>query len=60
MFCQEVFGKILQYACSRVDRCRLVEDRDKQGQLTGKRYLSIQQVKTIGGALHLLNKVLGK
>ena len=57
-FQSEIFGKILQYACSRVDRCQLVEDRDRQGKLTGKRYLAIQQVKTISGALHLLNKIL--
>lgn len=57
-FQSAIFGKILQYACSRVERCRLVEERDRQGQLTGKRYLIIQQVKTIGGALHLLNKIL--
>lgn len=57
-FQSEMFGKILQYACSRVERCRLVEERDRQGTLTGKRYVVIQQVKTIGGALHLLNKIL--
>lgn len=57
-FQSEIFGKILQYACTRVERCRLVEDRDRQGNLTGKRYVVIQQVKTISGALHLLNKIL--
>ena len=54
----EIFEKILHYACTRVERCRLVEDRDRQGKPTGKRYVVIQQVKTIGGALHLLNKIL--
>ncbi len=57
-FQSEIFGKILQYACTRVERCRLVEDRDRQGNLTGKCYVVIQQVKTISGALHLLNKIL--
>ena len=57
-FQSKMFEKILQYACTRVERCRLVEDRDRQGKLTGKRYVVIQQVKTIGGALHLLNKIL--
>ena len=57
-FQSKMFEKILQYACTRVERCRLVEDRDRQGKPTGKRYVVIQQVKTIGGALHLLNKIL--
>jgi transcription-repair coupling factor (superfamily II helicase) len=54
----EIFTKILQYACSRVERCRLVEDKDRQGKPTGKRYAVVQQVKSISGALHLLNKIL--
>ena len=54
----EVFEKILRYVCSRVERCRLVEDKDRQGHPTGKRYAVIQQVKTISGALHLLSKVM--
>ena len=53
----EIFGKILQYACSRIERCRLVEDKDRQGKPTGKRYAVVQQVKSISGALHLLNKI---
>ena len=53
-----MFEKILQYACSRVERCRMVEDRNRTGKPTGKRYIVIQQVKTIAGALHLLNKIL--
>lgn len=57
-FQSKMFEKILNYACTRVERCRLVEDRDRQGKPTGKRYVVIQQVKTIGGALHLLNKIL--
>ena len=54
-----IFEKILHYACTRMERCRLVEDKDRQGKPTGKRYVVIQQVKTISGALHLLNKVMG-
>ena len=57
-FQSNVFGKILQYACSRTERCRLVEDKDRDGKPTGKRYAIINQVKTISGALHLLNKIL--
>lgn len=57
-FQSEMFDKILRYACSRPERCRLVEDKDRQGKPTGKRYVVIQQVKTISGALHLLNKIL--
>lgn len=56
-FQSEVFGKMVQYACSRADRCRLVEDKDRQGKPTGKRYMVVQQVKTIAGALHLLGKI---
>jgi hypothetical protein len=36
----------------------MVEDKDRQGVKTGKRYATIQQVKTITGALTLLNKML--
>ena len=57
-FQSDMFGRILRYACTRAERCRLVEDRDRQGQLTGKRYLVIQQVKTIAGALHLLHRMI--
>jgi len=53
----DIFGKILLFATYRPERCRLVEDRDKKGQLTGKRYITIQQVKTLSGALHLLHKI---
>ena len=58
-FHSEVFGRLVQYACSRAERCRLVEDKDRQGKPTGKRYMVVQQVKTIGGALHLLSKISG-
>ena len=58
-FQSEIFGKLVQYACSRADRCRLVEDKNREGKPTGKRYMVVQQVKTIGGALHLLSKVMG-
>ena len=57
-FQSEIFGKLVQYACSRADRCRLVEDKNREGKPTGKRYMVVQQVKTISGALHLLNKIL--
>lgn len=53
----EVFGKIILYATQRLDRCQLVEDVDKKGQKTGKRHITIKQVKTLGGALHLLRKI---
>ena len=58
-FQSDIFGKLVQYACSRADRCRLVEDKNREGKPTGKRYMVVQQVKTIGGALHLLSKVMG-
>ncbi len=56
-FHSETFGKILSYIYSRGDRCRLVEDKDKNGRATGKRYATIQQVRTVTGALTLLGKI---
>ena len=53
----EAFGKIVQYAVNRPERCMLVEERDKKGQKTGRRYASIQNVKTIAGATTLLSKI---
>ena len=53
----EAFGRIVQYIISRPERCLLAEERDKKGQKTGRRYASIQNVKTIGGAINLLSKV---
>ena len=54
----EIFGKVVEFILTRPQRCRLVEDKDRQGKPTGRRYATIQQVKTIGGALTLLNKIL--
>jgi transcription-repair coupling factor (superfamily II helicase) len=54
----EMFGKIVEFVYSRPQRCKLVEEKDRQGKKTGRIYASVQQVKTITGALHLLNKIL--
>ncbi|MCR5050928.1 MAG: transcription-repair coupling factor [Paludibacteraceae bacterium] len=54
----EAFGRIVQYAVSRPERCMLMEERDKKGQKTGRRYASIQNVKTIAGAITLLTKIV--
>ena len=54
----EIFGKVVEFVLTRPQRCRLVEDKDRQGKPTGRRYATIQQVKTIDGALTLLNKIL--
>ena len=54
----DVFGKILLYAAQRPERCKVAEAVDKKGQKTGKRYMTVMQVKTLGGAIHLLNKIL--
>ena len=54
----EMFGKVVEFILTRPQRCRLIEDKDRQGKPTGKRYATIQQVKTISGALTLLNKIL--
>ncbi len=56
-FQSDTFGKVLKYIYSRGDRCRMVEDKDKNGRATGKRYATIQQVRTVGGAIHLLEKI---
>ena len=54
----DVFGKIVEYVYSRPQRCRMAEDKDRNGKPTGRRYATIQQVKTISGALTLLNKIM--
>ena len=54
----EMFCKVVEFVMSRPQRCRLVEDKDRKGKPTGRRYATVQQVKTISGALTLLNKIL--
>jgi transcription-repair coupling factor (superfamily II helicase) len=54
----EMFSKVVEFVLTRPQRCRLVEDKDRQGKPTGRRYATIQQVKTIGGALNVLGKIL--
>ena len=56
----EMFGKVVEFIFTRPQRCRMVEDKDRQGKPTGKRYATIQQVKTISGALNILSKMHGK
>jgi transcription-repair coupling factor (superfamily II helicase) len=53
----EMFSKVVEFVLTRPQRCRLVEDKDRQGKPTGKRYATFQQVKTISGALTMLNKI---
>ena len=53
----EIFGKIVQYAVARPERCSLHEERDKKGIPTGRRYVTITNVKTIAGAIRLLSKI---
>ncbi|MBR6034938.1 MAG: transcription-repair coupling factor, partial [Paludibacteraceae bacterium] len=53
----EAFGNIVQYAASRPERCLLYEERDKKGYKTGRRCVSIANVKTIAGAITLLSKI---
>lgn len=53
----EIFGKILDFAYQRPQKCQFHEPIDKQGHKTGKRYLTIDQVKTLAGAIHLLSKI---
>ena len=53
----EQFGNIIQYAVTRPERCALHEETDKKGIKTGRRYVSISNVKTIAGAITLLSKI---
>ena len=53
----EMFGNIVQYAVTRPERCTLHEEKDKNGIPTGRRMVTITNVKTIGGAITLLSKI---
>ena len=53
----DTFGRVIQYVLTRPERCQLVEERDKKGFKTGRRYASILNVKTIAGATNLLSKI---
>lgn len=53
----EQFGNIIQYAMTRPERCSLHEETDKKGIKTGRRYVTITNVKTIAGAITLLHKI---
>ena len=53
----EQFGNIIQYAVTRPERCSLHEETDKKGIKTGRRYVTITNVKTINGAITLLSKI---
>ena len=53
----EMFGNIVQYAVTRPERCTLHEEKDKKGIPTGRRMVTITNVKTIGGAMTLLSKI---
>ena len=53
----EMFGNMVQYAVTRPERCSLHEEKDKKGLPTGRRYVTITNVKTIGGAITLLSKI---
>ncbi|MEE0923336.1 MAG: transcription-repair coupling factor [Paludibacteraceae bacterium] len=54
----EAFSKIIQFIIERPQRCTIHEEFDKKGNKTGRRYATIKDVRTIGGAIHLLSKVL--
>ena len=53
----EQFGNIIQYAATRPERCSLHEEKDKKGIPTGRRMVTITNVKTIKGAITLLSKI---
>ena len=54
----EAFGKIIQFIIERPQRCTIQEEFDKKGNKTGRRYATIKDVRTIGGAIHLLSKII--
>ena len=54
----EAFGKIIQFIIERPQRCTIQEEFDKKGKKTGRRYATIKDVRTIGGAIHLLSKII--
>ena len=53
----EMFGNMIGYIQLRPKRCTLTEERDKKGYPTGRRYMTITNVKTIAGAINLLHKI---
>ena len=53
----ETFARIIYYATTRPERTTLHEETDRKGHKTGRRYVTIANVKTIGGAMTLLNKI---
>lgn len=53
----EEFGKIIAFATAKPEKCQFRETIDKKGNRTGKKYITITQVKTLAGAIHLLNKI---
>lgn len=53
----EQFGNIIQYAATRPERTSLHEEKDKKGIPTGRRYVTITNVRSIRGAITLLSKV---
>ncbi len=54
----EAFSKIIQFIIERPQRCTIHEEFDKKGNKTGRRYATIKDVRTIGGAIHLLSKII--
>ena len=53
----ETFARIIYYATTRPERTTLHEETDRKGHKTGRRYVTIANVKTIGGAMNLLTKI---
>ena len=53
----DMFQKFILYATTRPERCLLKEERDKTGLPTGKRLMTVMQVKTVNGAINLLSKI---
>ena len=61
----EAFAKLIQYAVGKPDRCQFHDEPVRTKGLTAeqirlephRRYITIKDVKTIAGAIHLLSKI---
>ena len=55
----DTFGTLLNFLLSRSERCRLVEEKNRQTNLpTGRRYAVVRDVRTISGAIFFLTKAM--
>ena len=53
----DALHRIVDYVRMHLDRCQFHEVVDRKGKSTGKKYITITNVRTLQGALNLLNKI---